>query len=84
MQPSAHCPSCQLELTGAMTVGHERRPKPGDFTICIDCSAVLVYATVKPWTFRLATEGERRELMNLETGRLALDAIRTVRGKHDH
>ena len=35
------CPQCSYEMTDASGVGHNERPSPGDWTVCIRCAAVL-------------------------------------------
>ncbi len=37
------CPYCFKLLDAATSLGTEAVPGPGDFTVCIDCCAVLKY-----------------------------------------
>jgi hypothetical protein len=32
------CPHCGAVLDGISGAGHDRRPKPGDLTVCIQCA----------------------------------------------
>lgn len=41
--PATECPKCGKVMDRATGVGHDRRPKPGDLTICIGCAAVLIF-----------------------------------------
>lgn len=34
------CPKCRSPLDAAQGVGHERKPKRGDYTICIYCGSI--------------------------------------------
>lgn len=40
-----HCPTCDAKLNAAMHVDSElsHMPREGDFSICIECGAVLVF-----------------------------------------
>lgn len=37
------CPNCKTRLNGAVSVGHDSAPKPGDFTVCSHCGEYLVF-----------------------------------------
>lgn len=41
--PSSSCPNCGHIHNGALAANSDVPPKPGDFTICMDCRAVSVY-----------------------------------------
>lgn len=42
--PSSICPYCGCMLDACCTIGHGSiAPKPGDWTICMDCSQVLFF-----------------------------------------
>ncbi len=35
------CPSCGRVLNAATSLDHVDAPKPGDFTVCVDCGVLL-------------------------------------------
>ncbi len=39
--PTASCPRCGYEMDSASGVNHNRKPKPGDFSLCLRCGQVL-------------------------------------------
>jgi hypothetical protein len=42
--PKTHvCPECGKLLDGATGAGHNRRPVPGDLSVCVQCAAFLEY-----------------------------------------
>lgn len=41
--PKVACPHCDHPLDAATRVGDNFRPKPGDITICLKCSEILVF-----------------------------------------
>lgn len=45
LQPVA-CPVCFTKLDAATNVGGDDPPRPGDFTVCIQCCNVLRYDAV--------------------------------------
>ena len=40
------CPVCFTRLDSAASFDTENPPKPGDFTVCLECSSVLRYDDV--------------------------------------
>jgi len=42
--PQSTCLNCGATLDHATSVGGEHAPRSGDFTICIKCQAVMVFA----------------------------------------
>jgi hypothetical protein len=54
-----NCPACGKRFSAATAAFGEFTPKPGDWTICIDCGVVLAFdQTLTP---RTLTEAEQRE-----------------------
>ena len=39
--PEAHCPNCGALFTAATCVFAEKRPAPGDITLCVCCGEIL-------------------------------------------
>lgn len=39
--PTSACPTCGYEMDSASSVGRKATPKPGDFSLCMRCGAVL-------------------------------------------
>ena len=37
------CLNCGHLIDGALAVGHENGPRPGDVTICIDCGHIMAF-----------------------------------------
>jgi hypothetical protein len=56
--PEQRCPECAYELTGAggFPGSEERAPRPGDWTVCINCGAALCFG--KDLRLRIAAPGE--------------------------
>lgn len=40
------CPSCGQLLDGVTGISHDRRPKPGDLSICAGCGTLLEFTKV--------------------------------------
>ena len=58
--PAAACLDCGTSLDGASGLGHDRKPKPGDVTICFTCGHIMAFA--KDLTFRPLTDAEMIEI----------------------
>ncbi len=56
--PSSFCPSCGQNLDAATAVDplDKARPKPGDYSVCLDCTSFLRFTD--DYTVRLMTEAE--------------------------
>lgn len=39
--PETQCPSCQCSIDAATALTEDVTPSPGDFTVCIQCAAIL-------------------------------------------
>jgi hypothetical protein len=57
--PDANCPTCGHAFSAASNaLDNERGPRPGDWSICIECGGVLAFdASLRP---RALTEAEQR------------------------
>ena len=55
------CPNCGKKLDTATGVGHDRTPKPRDFSVCLYCKALLVFN--EDLSIRPATKAEAAEFM---------------------
>jgi len=73
--PSHDCPACGTRLDAATSICEGTpAPRPGDVTICIDCTAVMMFA--EDLTVRLVKPGEIRDRDALRDIRRAQRAIR--------
>lgn len=72
------CPACGHKLSAASGVDHDRRPRPGDVSVCIMCAAVLIFE--RRGRLRLATAQEATECM-AESPELAA-AVLSIAGLH--
>ena len=62
--PNAPCPGCGYKMDRATCVSdHAAAPKPGDYTICINCSEILIFD--RKLRTRRPTD---REMIALQTG----------------
>jgi hypothetical protein len=43
--PLRFCPVCFHKLDGVTNLTGQEKPEPGDFTICISCTAILRFTT---------------------------------------
>lgn len=41
--PESKCPSCGGSASAATSMGHEHLPDPGDWTVCLSCSALGIF-----------------------------------------
>ena len=41
----SHCPNCNSTLDACTGINHRHAPRPGDFTICCKCAAILVFGS---------------------------------------
>ena len=59
--PLCHCPHCGEKLDAASLFGKQKadRASPGDFSVCINCAAVLRFRD--DLTLRATTLGEHKE-----------------------
>jgi hypothetical protein len=71
--PENHCPYCGKKFNRCTSVEDDTSPKPGDYTLCIRCSCVMVLD--KDLTVRAMTLKEAETLR----GRLLELADRTAR-----
>jgi hypothetical protein len=78
------CPSCGAEMTGAANVVHaDRGPSAGDYAVCAECDAPLVFEG-DPLSARLLTSDEIRELPPEDRKNLVKAIVLTQRIKLDH
>jgi hypothetical protein len=57
--PETNCPACGARFSAATAAIDDAVPKPGDWTLCIECGVVLAFdETLTP---RALTEDEQRE-----------------------
>ena len=42
--PESSCPNCGKRLDSAMSTEGDRKPSPGDITICMDCRHLCAFA----------------------------------------
>ena len=55
--PAPYCPRCNTKLDGyTHPTDPDQQPKPHDWSICLECRALLVYTDTMQ--LRAATEGE--------------------------
>jgi hypothetical protein len=82
--PETRCPVCHWRLNGASSDGMSKPPKPGDFSVCINCASLLVFSrklTLRPMQSRdwsRLKPGERDALVRYQ------QAIRNVHRMRDH
>lgn len=65
------CPECQARLNACAATEEGTVPRVGDLTICAECGHILVFATIDPWTFRLATPEEAMAFCSMPGGWVA-------------
>lgn len=60
--PISVCPSCgyRMDAATAVDAADPARPRPGDYSICLDCGSILVF--LADYTHRLMTEEEAANL----------------------
>lgn len=58
--PPSPCPECKKVMDGATCFNEDAVPGPGDVTVCMYCSALLVYE--KDMQLRKMTPEEERKL----------------------
>jgi len=58
--PLQYCPECKTQLEAATSLIDGQTPEPGDPTVCIVCTAILIYEP--GMMVRLATKDELRAL----------------------
>jgi hypothetical protein len=58
--PNRACLDCGKMLDQASGLGHDRKPKPGDITICFGCGHIMAFA--KDLSFRPLTDAEMIEI----------------------
>jgi hypothetical protein len=57
--PETNCPACGKAFNAATAAVGDAVPKPGDWTLCIECGVVLTFdPTLRP---RALTADEKRE-----------------------
>lgn len=73
---SATCPTCGKVCNGASSADSDDKPKPGDFSVCIDCQGLHVFD--QDMQLRHPTENELLELPlpTLQRYQSALSALK--------
>lgn len=41
--PDSKCTACGYAMNGAICVGEDAAPDPGDFTVCIECGHLMIF-----------------------------------------
>lgn len=78
--PGGRCPECGYQLDGASTLlGDARPPGPGDFSVCIECMAVLRFDEMLQ--LRTTSLAERGDAGDLERVVRAVQMANLSRGK---
>ena len=77
--PECRCPTCGHPFDCAETFSASRRPRPGDYSICINCRSVNVFAM--DLTVRAPTDQELIAAAGDPKMRAITDAIAHVRAK---
>jgi len=73
------CPGCGARLDAASGVGHDERPKPGDWSICFRCARPLVF--IEGGALREATAAELAGV-DAETADALREAQAAIRSYH--
>lgn len=60
--PLCHCLNCGHRLDGASGLNSDNKPRPGDWSVCIQCGSVAVFD--RKLRLRLLTDNERNEIVN--------------------
>lgn len=68
------CPECSQLVDAATALDGGRGPKVNDFSLCLYCGALLVFACVDPHVFRVPTPEERQEF-RLHSKRVAAETV---------
>lgn len=83
--PIAECPVCLYEMDAATAIEREKAtPAPGDFSLCINCGALLCYE--ERGQLRQATDDDMEHLWPDQKVRIAQAEIRKMKkekGNHD-
>ncbi len=66
------CPGCGAKLNGATSLEDSKAPNPGDYSVCLYCTAFLVF--MEELAMRFMTEEELVELPDEQ--RIALQRMR--------
>lgn len=82
IHPQNKCLCCHHPVDRASQVDGNSGPQPDDFTICIKCGHVMVFA--KNLEFREATESELKEIAQNQTIQRAVFAIKRVQNIREH
>lgn len=66
--PEMACPACDARLDRAAALNHGHAPKPGDFTVCIGCGAILRFGVeglvaVAPDSLQELDAQQRRDVL---------------------
>jgi hypothetical protein len=84
--PLSHCTACGYPLNGAFdTEGDRHVPKEGDFSICIECGAVMVYRadqTLRAMTTREWGRLKADERQEIERAQSLIDTVKMHRTDH--
>lgn len=75
--PESSCPFCGATMSGACNLFGEEGPSPGDFTICIECEAVLTFD--QGYHLRAATDAELKEIASDPRLKRIIDAFAAVK-----
>lgn len=77
--PRVLCGTCGYLFTNSTGVTSDTAPEAGDFSICINCGAVLIFD--RDLRLRIATEAEITEVMQDEEARRAIQRAQTFIAK---
>jgi hypothetical protein len=73
------CPVCLYAMDAATGVGHDRKPKPGDFSVCADCGALLCFGPALVLTLCTASDLAEFKAAQPEAFALLIKAQNAVR-----
>ena len=82
--PLTKCTNCGKKIDGALSVGGDYTPEPGNYTLCLDCGHLMVFAD--DMTLRDPTDEEIVEAAGMKEiimGQKARAAAANARKKHD-
>ena len=81
--PESWCPACLHRFNGAGSPFHDTPPRPGDYSVCIECAEILTFdanlKTVLPDPIVLAAE----LAADPELRAVLTKAVRTVKDIHE-
>ena len=64
------CPVCLYAMDACTGVGHDRKPRPGDYSVCADCGALLRFGPGLVLT--LCTASDLREFREQDPQKFSL------------